>query len=108
MAAITSALRAGPLPSLQIGPGAGHIPGAPVNEKAATAAQNFEAVFLNSMFQEMFSGLQGEGPLGGGPGAGVWRSLLADEYAKSFAKSGGIGIGAQVYRSLLEIQETSQ
>jgi Rod binding domain-containing protein len=35
----------------------------------------------------------------------VWRSFLTDEYAKSFAKSGGIGIADHVYSALLEIQE---
>lgn len=74
-------------------------------DKARGAAQDFEAVFLNSMFQQMFTGLEGEGPFGGGPAIGVWRSLLTDEYAKSFAKQGGIGIADQVYRSLIAAQE---
>jgi hypothetical protein len=52
----------------------------------------------------MFSNI-GQGPFGGGPAAGVWRSLLTDEYAKSFAKSGGIGIAHQVQRELLAQQE---
>ncbi|MBI4273686.1 MAG: rod-binding protein, partial [Rhizobiales bacterium] len=64
-----------------------------------------EAVFLNSMFQQMFTSIEGEGPFGGGPAAGVWRSLLTDEYAKSFTKQGGIGIADQVYRSLIAAQE---
>jgi peptidoglycan hydrolase FlgJ len=73
--------------------------------KAKAASQDFEAVFLNSMFQQMFTGLQGEGPFGGDGATGVWRSFLTDEYAKSFAKSGGIGIADQVYRSLMTQQE---
>ena len=47
----------------------------------------------------------GEGPFGGGAGAGVWRSFLSDEYSKSFAKAGGIGIAGQVYQTLLAQQE---
>ena len=73
-------------------------------EKARAAAEDFEAVFLNSMMQQMFSGL-GEGPFGGGPAAGVWRSFLTDEYAKTFARSGGIGIADHVQRALLVQQE---
>jgi flagellar protein FlgJ len=73
--------------------------------KARANAQDFEATFLNSMFQHMFAGVDGEGPLGGSAGTGVWRSFLTDEYAKSFAKTGGIGIADQVYRSLLTQQE---
>ena len=51
--------------------------------KARATAQDFEAVFLNSMFQHMFAGLDGEGPFGGSGAAGVWRSFLSEEYAKS-------------------------
>ena len=73
--------------------------------KAKGAAQDFEAVFLNSMFQQMFTGIDGDGPFGGSGATGVWRSMLTDSYAKSIAKSGGIGIADQVYRSLIRHQE---
>jgi flagellar protein FlgJ len=73
--------------------------------KAKTTAQNFEAVFLNSMFQQMFTGIKGEGPFGGNGATGVWRSMLTDQYARSFAKAGGIGIADQVYQTLLAQQE---
>ncbi len=58
-------------------------------------------MFLNSMFQSMFTGIDGDGPFGGSGAAGVWRSMLTDQYARSFAKAGGIGIAAHVYQSLL-------
>jgi len=73
--------------------------------RAKSASQDFEAVFLNNMFQQMFTGVDGEGPFGGSGASGVWRSFLTDEYAKSFAKSGGIGIADQVYGTLLAQQE---
>lgn len=73
-------------------------------DKAKGAAQDFEAVFLNTMFQQMFSSI-GKGPFGGGAGAEVWRSMLTDEYAKSLAKNGGIGIAAHVQRALMQQQE---
>ena len=73
--------------------------------RAKEAAQNFEAVFLNTMFQQMFTGIEGEGPFGGSGASGVWRSFLADEYAKSFAKAGGLGIADQVYNTLIAHQE---
>ena len=85
-------------------PAAGKL-NAASKEKARASAQDFEAVFLNSMFQQMFTGLQGEGPFGGSGATGVWRSFLTDEYSKSFAKAGGIGIADQVYRSLMAQQE---
>jgi Rod binding domain-containing protein len=73
--------------------------------KARTAAVNFEAQFLNSMFSQMLTGIDGDGPFGGGPAVGVWRSFLTDQYAKSFAKAGGIGIADKVYHALLAQQE---
>ena len=85
------------------------VPGANYSDaskaKAKTASQDFEAVFLNSMIQQMFTGLQGDGPMGGNGPAGIWRSFLTDEYAKGFAKAGGIGIADQVYSALLSQQE---
>jgi peptidoglycan hydrolase FlgJ len=75
------------------------------NAKAQAAAQDFEAVFLNSMFQQMFTGIDGEGPFGGSGATGVWRSFLTNEYSKTFAKSGGVGIADEVYRSLIAHQE---
>jgi Rod binding domain-containing protein len=77
----------------------------PVKAKAMQAARDFEAIFLNSMFQNMETGIDGDGPFGGGGAAGVWRSMLTDQYARNFAKSGGVGIAAHVYQSLLAHQE---
>lgn len=77
----------------------------PTKAKAMSAARNFEAVFLNSMFQSMETDIGGDGPFGGGGAGGVWRSMLTDQYARNFAKAGGVGIAAHVYQSLLAHQE---
>jgi peptidoglycan hydrolase FlgJ len=77
------------------------------NDKARQAAEDFEAVFLNTMFSQMFTGIDGEGPFGGDKSTGVWRSFLTDEYSKSFAKNGGIGIAPEVYRTLMAQQEST-
>ena len=69
--------------------------------KAQSTATDFEAMFLNSMFSQMTSGLKGEGPFGDTPGTGVWRSMLTEQYSKSFAKAGGVGISTEVYRTLI-------
>lgn len=72
--------------------------------KAKGAAQDFESVFLNSMFQQMTTSTGGEGPFGGSGATGVWRSFLTNEYANTFAKAGGIGIADQVYSALIAHQ----
>ena len=72
--------------------------------KTKNTAQDFEAMFIHSMFQQMFTNV-GQGPFSGGPGANVWRSFLTDEYSKSFVKAGGIGLAKEVERALLAQQE---
>jgi flagellar protein FlgJ len=69
--------------------------------KAKATSQDFEAVFLNSMISQMTSGVKGEGPFGETTGTGVWRSMLTEQYSKSFAKAGGIGISTDVFRTLI-------
>jgi Rod binding domain-containing protein len=61
-------------------------------------------MFINSMFSEMTKGLQGEGPFGNTVGTGIWRSMQIEQYSKSFAKAGGVGIAKQVYRTLIMTQ----
>jgi len=73
--------------------------------KARATATDFEAQFLTSMFNEMFTDMDGDGPFGGGPAVGVWRSFLSEQYAKTFAKAGGVGIADHVYRTLIAQQE---
>ena len=69
--------------------------------KAKANGEDFEAMFLNSMFSQMTSGLKGEGPFGDTPGTGVWRSMLTEQYSKNFANAGGVGIATDVYRTLI-------
>ena len=69
--------------------------------KAKATATDFEAMFLNSMFSQMTSGIKGEGPFGDTTGTGVWRSMLTEQYSKNFAKAGGVGISNDVYRTLI-------
>ena len=69
--------------------------------KSKASSEDFEAMFLNSMFSQMTSGIKGDGPFGQTTGTGPWRSMLTDQYSKSFAKSGGIGISNDVFRTLI-------
>ncbi|MDE1973492.1 MAG: rod-binding protein [Hyphomicrobiales bacterium] len=75
-----------------------------IKGKAKAASEQFEAMFLNAMFQQMYTGMEGDGPFGGSGALKIWRSMLTDQYANSFAKSGGIGIAAHVYDALLKQQ----
>lgn len=84
---------------------AGARPNMSRNDRLRAQAQDFEAQFVNSMFQQMYSGVEGDGPFGNSTGVGPWRSFLTEEYAKNFVKRGGIGIADSVYKSLLSMQE---
>ena len=74
-------------------------------KKTRAKAQEFEAMFLNSMFSQMMTKTDGEGPFGGSQATGVWRSFLTNEYSKAFAKAGGIGLAKHVYSALIAQQE---
>ena len=84
--------------------GVGAARGTP-QAKARAAASEFESVFLQTMFQEMLTGIGKEGPLGEGEAGSAWRSQLVQQYAGTVAKAGGIGLADSVYRDILKIQE---
>jgi flagellar protein FlgJ len=77
-------------------------------DKTKKVSQDFEGVFLTNMFENMFEGLDDDGPFGAGAGNGVWRSMLTEQYAKSIAASGGIGIAKQIQHQLISLQEKSK
>ncbi len=68
-------------------------------------ARDFEAVFLETMLDRLTSGGGEEGPLGSnGTGGEVWRGMLSNQYARSLAANGGVGIAPSVMRSLIDLQ----
>lgn len=73
--------------------------------KAKEAAQSFEAFFLSQMLANMFAGVETDPVFGGGPGETMFRSLMIDEYGKSLARAGGIGIADSVMREIVRLQE---
>lgn len=75
------------------------------NAGAAKAAQEFEAMFIAQMLKPMFQSLSTEGMFGGGKGEEMYRSLLVEEYGKTIAKAGGVGIADQVKAEMLKLQE---
>ncbi len=72
------------------------------------AAEEFEAVFISQMMAPMFEGLETDELFGGGPGEDIYRSVLIEEYGKSIARAGGIGLSDAIQREILRLQEASQ
>jgi flagellar protein FlgJ len=79
----------------------------PVDEKAMQTAREFESLFLAQFAQVMFQGIKSDGPFGGGPAEDIFKNLLAEEYGKTLARSGGVGIADSVYREILKFQEAA-
>ena len=73
--------------------------------QARRVSEDFESFFLSQMLRPMFNNTSAEEPFGGGSAEKIWRSLQIDEYGKSLARSGGIGIADAVFREILKIQE---
>ncbi len=72
---------------------------------AKKAGEDFEAFFLSQAFEQMYSGVDADPLFGGGNGESIFRSMLIQEYSKVAAKSGTTGIGAEVTREILRLQE---
>jgi peptidoglycan hydrolase FlgJ len=78
----------------------------PAEVKARKTASEFEAMFLEQSLDQVFATVGEDGPLGGnGAGGPVYRSMLVKEYAGNIVKSGGVGIGDQVFREIMRLQE---
>lgn len=73
--------------------------------RATETAREFEAFFVSSMLESMFAGIRTDGYFGGGQGEDVFRSLLLQEYGRTIAQHGGIGIADHVQREMLRLQE---
>lgn len=69
------------------------------------AAKQYESVFISQFLGSMFEGIPTDGPFGGGPGEGMFRSMMIDEYGKQMEKQGGFGLAPALSRELLKYQE---
>ncbi len=82
------------------------MPGSKFSPKRADeVAIQFEAQFISSMLENMFSNIDTDGPLGGGEAEKTYRSFMVDEYGKLIARAGGIGVADHVKREMLSMQE---
>lgn len=72
---------------------------------ARRVAEEFESFFIARFIDAMQSGLETDGPFGGGHGEAMFRGMLSDEYAKAITGSGGLGLADSVYREILKLQE---
>lgn len=72
--------------------------------EAFKAAQEFESVFLAQLITSMM-GESTKSEFNGGAGEDAFQGILHEEYARVFAKSGGIGLAEPLAREILRMQE---
>jgi Rod binding domain-containing protein len=65
--------------------------------KAKNAGQQFEALYLRQMLEEMMP-KDSEALFGEGTAGSVWRSMLADSMATTLSKTGTIGIAQMIIK----------
>jgi Rod binding domain-containing protein len=72
---------------------------------AQKTGEDFEAYFLSQAFENMFSGVDTDQMFGGGQSEGIYRSMMIQEYSKVAARTHSTGIGDEVTREILRMQE---
>jgi len=73
-----------------------------VEKSAAKVASEFEALFVGLMLKSMRSADKGEAVIDGGKGGDLYRSLLDQEYAKTIAESGSLGLAKIIRQELVK------
>jgi Rod binding domain-containing protein len=81
------------------------VPTTGTSEEVRRAAEDFEAFYLTQALSTMFAGIETDPLFGGGPGEGVFRAFLTQEYGKILARAGGVGIADSVAREIIKLQE---
>jgi len=72
---------------------------------AKKTGEDFEAYFLSQAFENMFSGVNADPMFGGGSSESIYRSMMVQEYSKVAARTHATGIGDEVTREILRLQE---
>ena len=88
-------------------PSAAAQPATPASDRNSPtykAAQDFESVFLGQMVAQMYTGIDANGPFGGGFAEQTYRSLMYQELGRQMAATGGVGIADAVYAEMVKLQ----
>jgi flagellar protein FlgJ len=69
------------------------------------AAKDLEAVFLSQMLSPIFENMGTDPLFGGGHAEQVYRGMIVQEYGKSMAENGGIGLQKYIANQIAQYQE---
>ena len=76
-----------------------------VDRKLDEAAKDFESVFLTQMLQTVWDTVPTDGPMGGGSGESIFRSMMIQDIGRQISNQGGIGLAPYIKAELLNLQE---
>jgi flagellar protein FlgJ len=69
-------------------------------EKLKKACRDFEAIFIQQMLKAMRQTVPESELFGKGPEKDIFQSLFDEEWIRSLAQQGGLGIGKMLYRQV--------
>ncbi len=70
--------------------------------------QDFESIFVNSLFQQMRKTVPDEGFLSGGSDLELYQEMMDMEVAREMARKGGLGLGRMLYEQLGNCQKVDK
>ena len=73
--------------------------------KIEKTAKDFEAMFATEMIRPMFETVPVNSAFGGGNAENIARSFLLQDYGKSIADTGTLGLASMVKEAMLRLQE---
>ena len=80
------------------------LPGAGT-KKVDGASKDFESVFISQMLETAWDTVPTDGPMSGGLGESIFRSMMIQNIGKEMSQQGGIGIAPNIRSELLRLQE---
>ncbi|MCF8096077.1 MAG: rod-binding protein [Desulfobacteraceae bacterium] len=91
-------------PRIAIG-GSGEVSGGRAEDREALkqVCQDFEAVFINTLFKQMRKTIPDQGYLEHGMGMEMFEELMDTEVARDMAQKGGFGLGRLLYEQMQDL-----
>lgn len=70
--------------------------------------QDFEAIFIHSLFKEMRQTIPEDGYLEKGQGEEMFQDIMDMEVARNMARKGGMGLGRLIYENFQNAAHTDE